>query len=80
MSIVNTATKTAHGVQALHDAETGAEVRRFAVKPDSVWWLAFAPDGKTLATGGEGIGYLWNLATGKVVYTLDARAEVYSLG
>ncbi len=34
--------------------------------PDQVWTIAFSPDGKTLASGGQnGYLYLWNVGTGR---------------
>jgi WD40 repeat protein len=52
----------------LFDIDSGKEIRRFSLswQGDVITSLAFAPDGKTLAAGGNrGFVYLWDVATGK---------------
>ncbi len=60
-----------------YDLATGKPVRSFRVEESrGVRWAAFAPDGKTLATGEyDGMVKLREPATGKVVAKLEAHPE-----
>jgi RNA polymerase sigma factor (sigma-70 family) len=62
---------TARGMVHLWDTDTGRELRELA--QDSPAALAFAPDAKTLATGGwDNNLVLWEVATGKKLRTIQA--------
>ncbi len=65
----------------LWDVASAREIRRFAGHPRGILSLAFAPDGKTLASSGyEPVARIWDVATGREV---DHRAghpgEIISL-
>jgi RNA polymerase sigma factor (sigma-70 family) len=52
----------------LWDVAAAREVHRFARHPRGITSLAFAPDGKTLASaGGENVARIWDVATGREV-------------
>ncbi len=56
---------------------TGEELFQFKAHPDGVLALAYAPDGKTLATGGDDDHVvLWDAASGKE----QARMELHAKG
>src|SRR5262249_48047912 len=58
----------------LWDAAGGKARARFATGPDHVDYVAvFAPDGKTLATGGDNVK-LWDVAWGKVLAPFKEQA------
>jgi RNA polymerase sigma factor (sigma-70 family) len=60
------ATKPEPPAIGLWDLATGQLVRRFDPAPDNLLTGAFAPDGRTLATGqADGSVVLWETATGK---------------
>jgi WD40 repeat protein len=70
----------------LADVETGLEVRRLAARSatdlDTVWCLAFAPDGRTLAWAGprDGVIRLCEVATGQERHRLTGhQGGVFSL-
>jgi hypothetical protein len=48
----------------LWDVAAGKELRQFGDGKESIWKVAFSPDGKMLASGGK-IVHLWEVATGK---------------
>ncbi|MCU1267882.1 MAG: (Myosin heavy-chain) kinase [Acidobacteria bacterium] len=63
------------------NVETGEEVRRFD-HPLEVLTVAFSPDGNNLLTTTSsdlfdkgGLGYLWDLATGKTIHTLEGHGR-----
>lgn len=68
---------------AFWELATGAEIRRIKLKPGSPQIaIAFSPDGRILASGGdESIGLrLWDLTTGKELHRYaDPGAQVSSL-
>lgn len=51
---------------------TGKELRRFGGHREYAYSVAFSPDGKVLATGDIRSIFLWDLATGKRLRTLEA--------
>jgi RNA polymerase sigma factor (sigma-70 family) len=67
----------------LWDADTGKERRRFSGHKDTVHCVAFAPDGKTLASGGgryDTTLRLWDVATGtQVCQGTGHGGELWSL-
>lgn len=74
---------TARGLVALLDTETGREVRRFPGQWSNINEVAFAPDGKLVASAGydvsDGEGFnvvkLWEVATGREVRRMIGHRE-----
>ncbi len=61
-------------VASLWDTRTGMLVHRLPADPDAVYRVAFAPDSRTLATGGrDSVVKLWDVATGQLARTLRGR-------
>lgn len=71
------------GEVKIWDLQSGKELHTFRGHTGAVGALAFAADGKTLASGGarfDGTVKLWDVASGKGLGTLEVRAEiVYAL-
>jgi RNA polymerase sigma factor (sigma-70 family) len=64
----------------IFDAETLKELRRFAGHSEEVSGLAFAPDGKTLASGSKDkTVVLWDIQTGKQIATFSHQEPVVSV-
>jgi DNA-binding beta-propeller fold protein YncE len=60
----------------LWDVSTGKELREAGGNAKRVWSLAFSPDGKVLASGGDGgTVRLWDSASGKEVKALRGHAD-----
>jgi WD40 repeat protein len=58
----------------LWDARTGRLVHRLMADPSLVYRVAFAPDGRTVATGGrDSVVKLWDIATGRLARSLPGR-------
>jgi WD40 repeat protein len=66
----------------LWDVKTAKLAMTLTDQPESIWSLAFSPDGSSLAVGyGKGLIRVWELKTGKVVQTLKGHtAAVTVLG
>ncbi|TAH50753.1 MAG: hypothetical protein EYC68_13030 [Chloroflexota bacterium] len=70
-------TTTKEAAEALHRAVENSRLR-MTLYPNSswVWGLAFSPDGKNLATGGDnGQVKVWDIATGKELLTVSGREK-----
>jgi WD40 repeat protein len=64
----------------LRDAATNNEISRLKGHTGKVTALAFAPDGKVLASGGDDKKiYLWDLAAAKQLRRLDAGDTIDAL-
>jgi WD40 repeat protein len=61
----------------LWDARTGQAVQSFGPHHFSIDSLAYAPDGKMLASGSNGIVYLWDVRTGKQLRELAVPGQKY---
>jgi hypothetical protein len=58
----------------IYDTETWREVRRLEGQPNVIVSVAWSPDGRTLAAGGqEGAVTLWDLSTGAIRRTLEGH-------
>jgi WD40 repeat protein len=66
------------GEVRLWDARTGKLVHRFTADPSYVYRVAFAPDSRTLATGGrDSMVKIWDVATGQLVQSLPGRPSAH---
>ncbi len=64
------------GAVTVLDIETGKPTARFDQPRGPVECLAVSPDGKRLAAGGaDSLVWVWNLATAKLVKTIDAHHD-----
>jgi RNA polymerase sigma factor (sigma-70 family) len=64
----------------IFDAETGKELRRFSGHSEEVSGLAFAPDGKILASGStDKTVVLWDIRTGKQIAMFSHQEPVVSV-
>jgi len=61
-------------------ASSPDDVRSEAFTPDHVHWVAFAPDGKRIATGGGPAARVWDVASGRLLLTLqEQNSDVISV-
>ncbi|MBU7584965.1 MAG: hypothetical protein KAF91_19005 [Nostoc sp. TH1S01] len=62
----------------LWDIKTRKCDRTFIGHRNWVWWVAFSPDGRTLATGSsvERIVRLWDIATGECLHILQGHQDM----
>jgi WD40 repeat protein len=63
------------GELVLRDSLTGGMIRSFQVEKQTVFQVAYAPDGKTLASIGQESVSLWNADTGKRIHQLVKYEE-----
>ncbi len=64
----------------LWELATGRTIRRIQGIKNAVQAAAFSPDGRTLATAGEGLVQLWDIATGKELLAYRGQDVQVSLG
>ncbi|NUK90284.1 PD40 domain-containing protein, partial [Streptomyces lunaelactis] len=69
------------GTARLWDTTTGRTRKTLTGHKDTVYSVAFSPDGRTLATAGEdGTARLWDTTTGRTRKTLTGHKDtVYSV-
>ena len=61
---------------SLWDVDTGQHLRTIEARGGSVYSVAFSPDGRTIASGGQDATiYLWNLNTKKILNTLKGHTD-----
>jgi WD40 repeat protein len=67
-----------HGTACLLELESGKELRRFEAPGSECQSVAFAPDGKTLATAGllDSTPRLWDVETGRKIYPQSGHHSV----
>ena len=74
------ATGSWRGELHLWDAARGTHKAKFLGHPSRIVSVAFSPDGKTLASGGEDKLYLWDLASGARKLSITGHTTgVYSI-
>jgi len=59
----------------LWNLRTGEPLQTFSGHADSVWSIAFRPDGQTLASSSDKTIKLWNLRNGEVLQTLSGHLD-----
>ena len=70
-----------YGTIKLWDARSGELLRTMKGHTSSVYSVAFAPDGKTLASGSYETIKLWDARSGETLRTLEGHTDwVYSVG
>ena len=64
------ATGGSDGAVRLWDATTGKEIRILGRHPDVIWGIAFAPDGRSVASCARrhGVVRRWDVATGRLIH------------
>jgi WD40 repeat protein len=62
------------GGAQLWDVSSGALIRTFK-QSDGVASVAFAPDGKTILTGGGSIARLWDVQSGEILHELKTNGD-----
>jgi WD40 repeat protein len=63
-------------IMRLLNLETGEEIRTYAGHPNTVWDVAFSPDGKRALSGcSDGNARLWDLGTGEILRTLETNPK-----
>eukprot|EP00937_MAST-01D_sp_MAST-1D-sp2_P003254 g3254.t1 len=64
----------------LWDVEAGKCVHRLSKHADSVYSVAFSPDGSFLASGDtNGLVYIWSVRDGKVVRKFDGGGDIFDV-
>ena len=60
----------------LHDCGTGERIATIPSHVCGVEWIAFSPDGRTLATAGGRWVRLWNVATRRAMFSAELSTQV----
>ena len=69
------------GVMRLYDAQSGKELRQFTANKESIYGVAFSPDGRLALSGSKDkIAHLWDVQTGQELQHLTGHtAYIYSV-